>query len=361
MTQQPQTGDRVNNYILEVPVGSGSFGEVWRARHHIFDERVAIKIPTDPQFVRNLQREGRTVHGVRHPNIVRALDLDPYADPPYYIMEYVDGPSLREIIDAHPKGLPIVAVMPILRGIVLALQAAHDHNLVHRDIKPANILVAGGADLDGMTPERVKVTDFGLGQVGGVTTASIMQSGSMVTEEGKSIAGTLAYMAPEQRDGHDVDARCDLYSAAVVLFEMLTGVRPQGGDRPSEVREGGAPPFYDELFLKGYTRIERRFASAAEMLTLLDDADRYPPTVASGASTRSASTGTSRPPTRAVAGPSGLCCPACHGLVDRRDQFCIYCGQQLVEQVPRCPSCQGYVQRTDNYCIFCGADVRLTT
>ena len=79
-------------------MGAGSFGEVWRARHHVFGEFVAIKIPTDPKFVRNLQREGVAVHGLRHPNIVRAIDLDPYADPPYLVMEYVDGPSLRQVI-----------------------------------------------------------------------------------------------------------------------------------------------------------------------------------------------------------------------------------------------------------------------
>ncbi|MCH7719566.1 MAG: protein kinase, partial [Planctomycetes bacterium] len=103
----PKTGDRISNYILEAPVGAGSFGQVWRARHHMFDEVVAIKIPTDSQYVRNLQREGVAVHGLRHPNIVRAIDLDPYADPPYFIMEYVDGPSLRQALEAHPDGLPI--------------------------------------------------------------------------------------------------------------------------------------------------------------------------------------------------------------------------------------------------------------
>ena len=82
-----QEGDRISNYILEARLGAGSFGEVWRARHHVFGDIVAIKIPTDTQYVRNLQREGVAVHGLQHPNIVRAIDLDPYADPPYYVME----------------------------------------------------------------------------------------------------------------------------------------------------------------------------------------------------------------------------------------------------------------------------------
>ena len=84
---QPQTGDRINNYLLDERIGTGSFGEVWKAHHHVFNEHVAIKIPTDTQYVRHLQREGMAIHGLRDPNIVRALDLDPYADPPYLIME----------------------------------------------------------------------------------------------------------------------------------------------------------------------------------------------------------------------------------------------------------------------------------
>ncbi|MCH7527435.1 MAG: protein kinase, partial [Planctomycetes bacterium] len=103
----PRLGDRINNYLLDELIGSGSFGQVWRAHHHVFDELVAIKIPTDPDYVQNLRREGVAIHGMRHPNIVRAIDLDPYADPPYLIMEYVRGDSLRQILHAHPKGLPV--------------------------------------------------------------------------------------------------------------------------------------------------------------------------------------------------------------------------------------------------------------
>ena len=235
-------GDRISNYILEQQVGSGSFGEVWRARHHVFTEVVAIKVPTDPQYVRNLQREGVAVHGLRHPNIVRALDLDPYGSPPYLVMEYVDGPSLRQVIDRLQDEFPINVAVTILRGMLHALGAAHEGDLIHRDVKPANILLNCPLErIEEITEQAVKVTDFGLGQAGGVTAQSIMQSGSMLTEGGRSISGTLAYMSPEQKEGKEVDGRSDLYACGIVLFEMLTGERPQGGRSAQFAQVGGAP------------------------------------------------------------------------------------------------------------------------
>ena len=201
-------GDRISNYILEQRVGAGSFGEVWRARHHVFDEVVAIKVPTDSQYVRNLQREGVAVHGLRHANIVRAIDLDPYADPPYLVMEYVDGPTLRALIDEHRATIPVDTVAMIMRGVLAALACAHNENLIHRDIKPANIMIASrDSDLRAITNEQVKVTDFGLGRAGDDTTVSIMQSGSMGDRRrsigrghtGVHVAGTTRGQAPLTR------------------------------------------------------------------------------------------------------------------------------------------------------------------
>lgn len=336
-----QAGDRISNYILDAPIGCGSFGEVWKAHHHVLNEIVAIKVPTDPQYVRNLQREGVTVHGLRHPNIVRVIDLDPYGDPPYLVMEYVDGISLRQIVDAHTMGMPIDAVLPIFEGILSALKKAHDAGVVHRDVKPANILIARGHELSGMTPDRVKVTDFGLGQVRGDTCQSMLQSGSMVTEEGRSIAGTMAYMAPEQRDGRAMDARADIYAAGIVLFEMLTGERPQGNDLPSHTRQD-VPNVLDELFQRCYTRVDRRFQSADDVLAMLKESSTpwtgFPPPPP--------------PPRRESA--TGPACPKCGEPTDPDDYFCIMCGDQLVSDIPRCPSCHAFAQRADQFCILCG-------
>lgn len=339
-------GDRISNYLLEVRLGAGSFGEVWRARHHVFGDIVAIKIPTDGQYVRNLQREGVAVHGLRHPNIVRAIDLDPYADPPYFIMEYIDGPSLREVIDRKGREFPIRAAVTITRGILQALTAAHEGRLIHRDVKPANILLSEPPeDMASITEQAVKVTDFGLGHVGGTTTQSIMQSGSQLTGEGRSIAGTLAYMSPEQKEGRDLDARSDLYACGIILFEMLTGDRPQGGELPSSLRPE-VPAHLDEVFRRCYTRLERRYGSAREMRAALLERDA--PDAAS-------------PPSPWNAKGSGTVCPGCSEAVHGDDQFCIHCGRQLAESVPRCTACQAYVRPSDRFCIFCGNDLRVLT
>jgi len=330
----PKTEDRIANYLLDTLIGTGSFGQVWKARHFLpaVKQTVAIKIPTDPQYVRQLQREGLATFGLNHPNIVRPLDLDPYADPPYLIMEYVAGGSLRAVIDRHPSGLQIERAVTIFRAMLEALRAAHALEVVHGDVKPANVLIAGDAEGTDFTAGQVKLTDFGLARVRGNVLASVMQSATLEGEAQKRFGGTLAYMAPEQRDAGTADQRSDLYSAGVVLFEMLTGVRPQGGDLPSQVRPG-LPAYLDEIFRSCYTSPERRYESAQQLLTEL----------ARG--------------TRATGRQAQTACPRCGGIVEAPDQFCIYCGQQLVDEIPRCSACQGYVRSQDGYCIFCGAQL----
>lgn len=342
----PQVGDRISEYVLEDQIGAGSFGQVWKAHHHIWkDDIVAIKIPTDSQFVRNLQKEGLTIHGLDHPNIVRALGLDPYADIPYLVMEFVDGWSLRQLIDAHPSGLPIRTAQNVTCGILRALDHAHQHDVIHRDIKPANILIAGAASKppEDIQEDDVKVTDFGLGRAGQVTTTSILQSGSLLSAEGRSISGTLAYMPPEQRDGGDTDERSDLYAVGIVLFEMLCGERPSGSDMPSHVRQG-LPAWVDPVYARLYTRRERRFPSAAEALRTIETTS-VPPVVGAVIGTASPSGGT-------VDGEQA--CPACGAVIDIGDNFCISCGSQRVAHVRRCLKCGKYPAAEDHFCFECG-------
>lgn len=348
----PQAGDRISEYVLVEMVGAGSFGQVWKARHHVWkDEIVAIKVPTDSQFVRNLQKEGCTIHGLRHKNIVRAIGLDPYAETPYLVMEFVDGLSLEGWIKRYPEGMPVRTAHRILRGILEGLEHAHANGVVHRDIKPANILIAGGKDkpVEELGVDDVKVTDFGLGRAGEVTANSIMQSGSLLAEDGKSISGTIAYMAPEQRDGEVTDARSDLYAVGIVLFELITGQRPSGSDMPSHLREG-LPPWIDPVFARLYTRRERRFPGAADVLRTIGQSEARPVSAAPIPPI----------PMGHAPGPrpmSGGTCPSCKAPTEAGDNFCISCGRQLALSLRKCSQCGGYPETDDRFCIHCGGEL----
>jgi serine/threonine protein kinase len=357
----PTIGQRVGEYVLETKLGGGTFGEVWRAHHHVWsDQLVAIKIPIDPQYIRDLQREGVAIHGLVHPNIVRALGFDPYADPPYLTMEYVAGSNLRTLIAS--KSLTPTDAVEILRQVLAGLRHAHANGLIHRDVKPENILVHERARTEGYGAESVvKITDFGLGRIANnVTTQSIAFSGSFNDPRAREIAGTLDYMAPEQRTGEGVDARCDLYACGVVLYEMLTGERPAGTELPSELNPN-VPKFMDDIFKRAYARLEKRFPSAEAFLAGLPPAlpkgqvhaHAGPPPLPVGAYEPA------RTPVNTIEPPAGhrqhhVTCPQCRKPVDVIDQFCMHCGVQLVTTVKRCAKCGAYPESSDQYCIFCG-------
>src|ERR687890_787925 len=115
---------RVGEYVLQDRIAAGTFGEVWRAHHHVWsDQLVAVKIPTDYAYLRNLQREGVAIHGLHHPNIVRAIGFDPYADPPYLTMELVPGTSLRPLIKTG--GVTPAIAVAIMRQVLQGLAHAH--------------------------------------------------------------------------------------------------------------------------------------------------------------------------------------------------------------------------------------------
>ena len=346
------TNQRVGEYILQDRINAGTFGEVWKAHHHVWtDQIVAIKIPTDSQYIRNLQREGVAIHGLVHPNIVRAIGFDPYAETPYLAMEYVPGMSLRPLIQA--RSLTVPDAVAIMRQVLAGLAYAHGANVIHRDIKPENILIHSRAMNDGYAAEGVvKVTDFGLGKATANTAVgSIAYSQSMDSAAAKEIAGTLDYMAPEQRSGAAIDPRSDLYACGVMLFEMLTGERPAGTELPSDLNNA-VPKSLDEAFRKSYTRLDKRFASADDFAKALAPAGPPPlPSLRHAVA----------PPLPYTPGqhaphlpPGRTLCPQCRQAVEPSDQFCMHCGVQLVESVRRCPQCGAYPDASDQYCIFCG-------
>ncbi len=384
----PNTGDRVSEYVLEEQVGRGTFGQVWRARHHIWEsQRVAVKIPTDPQYVRALQREGTAIHGLVHPNIVRAIGFDPYAAPPYLIMEYVDGTSLRPLITRAGGGpaLSIEDAVAILRQVLAGLGYAHQQGMVHRDVKPENVLIAREAQSHVQRysgPGLVKVTDFGLGQRTLTASVNSIVFSASIGDASPEVAGSLEYMAPEQRTGADVDGRADLYACGVMLFELLTGERPAGTDVPSDLNRD-VPRALDEAFRRSYARLEKRFANAAEFDAALARAladhrarggspdPRYREGVVGrighggaampgpGAPGPGIDSDAGRPPTLIPPMPAsttdnGRRCARCRGSIDAGDQFCMHCGAQLVATVRRCGSCGAYPHPSDKFCLICG-------
>jgi serine/threonine protein kinase len=344
----PAANQRVSEYVLQEKLGQGAFGEVWRATHHVWvDQEVAIKIPTDRQYVANLQREGAAIHGLQHPNIVRALGFDPFADPPYLITEYVPGTSLRPLI--RDRRLDVTQAIAVMRQVLAGLEYAHRQGLVHRDVKPENILVHQRAFREGFELEgAVKVTDFGLGRAANTTAAvSIALTASLNDPAARELAGTLDYMAPEQRNGDGVDGRADLYACGVVLYELLTGEKPAGTELPSDMNPR-VPRHLDEVFKRSYARLEKRYASAAEFLGGLE---QTPPPLPRA----------TRPPAGAAGDapvPHGhRRCSQCRRVVEQNDQFCMHCGTQLSATVRRCGRCGGYPDPSDRFCVFCGEDL----
>ena len=260
-----QANQRVGEYILDEPVAQTPYAEEWRAHHHMWSDQLAlVKIPTDPQYVANLQQEGIRVHRLVHPNILVPLGFDPKAQPPYLITEYVKGDTLRPWINA--KRLSITQSVNILRQVLDALQFGHERNVIHGDLRPENIFLDGSAaSNDFSRTGSVKLTDFGVGQA---ATAMVTKNA-----EGKSQSqGSLAYVAPEQRDGAPPDVKSDIYGVGAVLFEMLTGEQPSGAELPSEINPE-VPAWLDEAFKKSYARRERRFESAKAFATALSPRD----------------------------------------------------------------------------------------
>ncbi|HTS26939.1 MAG TPA: protein kinase [Bryobacteraceae bacterium] len=207
-------GARLGPYDVLAPVGSGGMGEVWKARDTRLDRTVAIKV-SGAHFSERFEREARAVAALNHPHICQLYDVGP----DYLVMEYIEGKPL-----AGP--LPLDQALDFAIQIAEALDAAHQKGIVHRDLKPANILV---------TRSGVKLLDFGLAKVGAsaeATAAGETQAMSLTREN--TILGTLQYMAPEQLEGHEVDARADIFAFGAVLYEMLTGRKAfEGGSQAS--------------------------------------------------------------------------------------------------------------------------------
>jgi eukaryotic-like serine/threonine-protein kinase len=204
-------GARLGPYEIVERIGAGGMGFVFRAIDTRLGRSVAIKT-SQAAFSDRFGREARTIAALNHPNICTLHDTGP----DYLVMELIEGPTLADRIRKGPLALD--EALKVARQIAAALEAAHEKGIVHRDLKPANIKI----QLDG----SVKVLDFGLAKSG---TQSEPSGDSMELKRAGLILGTQAYMSPEHALGQEVDKRCDIWAFGVVLYEMLSGVRPFEG------------------------------------------------------------------------------------------------------------------------------------
>jgi eukaryotic-like serine/threonine-protein kinase len=261
-------------YRLLHRLGTGGMADVWAADDQMLDRRVALKFllprySEDQQFVERFRREAAAAAGLQHPNVVGVFDRGEHEGVPFIAMEYVQGASLKELID---RGLTVGEAVEIIRQVLAGARFAHSKGIIHRDLKPQNVLV----DAEG----RARVADFGIARAGA----------SEITQTG-SVLGTAQYLSPEQAQGLPVTAASDLYSVGVMLYEALTRRVPFDADTPvavalKQVSEQApppsrlnprVPPALDAVVLKALAKDPaNRFASAEQFLAALDAAEADP-------------------------------------------------------------------------------------
>ncbi len=273
---EPHKDEMVDErYRLDRKIGSGGMADVWLADDTELDRKVAIKIlhdrfAQDSEFVQRFQREAQAAAGLQHPNVVGIFDRGSFDGTYFIAMEYVDGPSLKDLVKG---GMAPKDAIDFTRQILNAARFAHRKGIVHRDLKPQNVLI----DDEG----RARVADFGIARAG---------ENSDITATG-SVMGTAQYISPEQAQGKPTTPRSDIYSIGVVLYEMLTGRVPFEGEsavavalkqvseaprRPSAINPN-VPPALDAVVMRALAKDpDARFKDADAFLKALDAAEKAP-------------------------------------------------------------------------------------
>lgn len=262
-------GDR---YRIVDSLGEGGMANVYLAEDIILHRKVAVKMlredlqKADPATIKRFQREALATSELSHPNIVSVFDVTSWHGIPYMVMEYVDGPNLKEYIQKN-KPLPLAHVIAIMDQILSAVFLAHKHNVIHRDLKPQNILM----DQNG----NVKIADFGI---------ALALSETDLTRTNMAM-GSVHYMSPEQTRGGVVTKQSDIYSLGIILYELITGQVPFAGetavsvalkhvqDRIPSVRKfnPAVPQALENVILQATAKDPRdRYASCADMKHALD-------------------------------------------------------------------------------------------
>ena len=266
-------------YKIESLIGSGGMANVYKAYDNTLNRVVALKVlkeehREDLEFVRRFEREARAVLSLSHENIVRSYDVGEDGDISYIVLEYVEGSTIKEMIKSDGPMAPKVAVN-LTCQVLDALAHAHQKGIIHRDIKPQNVIV---------TPRgRAKLTDFGIARDVAATTRTFAGS--------NTVMGSVHYISPEQARGEDVTEASDIYSCAIMLYEMLTGQVPFGGDNsvaialkhlqeditpPAEINPKIPSALSDVVVKAAAKEPELRYSSAKQMKFDLQRALREP-------------------------------------------------------------------------------------
>ena len=288
-----EPGARLGRYTIQGLIGRGGMGTVYRATDPSLGRDVALKVlpaevAADPDRIERFRREARALAALNHPHIVTIYSVEQEGDTHFLTMELVSGKPLDSLIGG--RGLPLDQVTRVGSTVAGALAAAHEKGIVHRDLKPANIMVSESG--------LAKVLDFGLSKTSGPASASEASMTRLETQVG-TVVGTPAYMSPEQIGGREVDQRSDIFSLGVILYEMVTGVRPFGGRSTLEMassvlHDSPAPPSAlrttvpAELAGAIARCLEKsaasRFASMAEVQAALGRGSVAPPATVEGPS-----------------------------------------------------------------------------
>ncbi len=358
VAQQLRNGEEIDGaYVVERFIAGGGMGEVYLARDNRLDRLVAIKllhadVAQDIESTGRFQREAQVLSRVVHPNVVAIYGFGRHGSAWYIVMEYVDGPSLEEVLDERGH-LSLADAVSVSRQVAGGLAEAHAHGIIHRDIKPGNVLLrklASGALL-------AKVVDFGLARAfGGEPEVGKELSAAAQVTSANTLLGTPAYMAPEQIQGLSLDGRCDLYSLAVLTYKMLCGNLPiyRSGmqslliahlvDTPKPLP--GLPEAQPGVVDAVDAELQRALARHAKerhesVLEFAEGLER-----AAGLAVRRGAADT-------------VPCPACSHRGQLGSAYCEACGSAL--PLAHCPGCGTQRHGERYFCVVCGTSLLMPT